>query len=287
VCNFGGLAQPQGQGVLSNINLNDLNSWFLQDTIWDLTQDLSLAQLLYQGEATYLASDWGPIVRALPFEYREVSAPLGAALAALTAAGEQRLSFDNLTFAYARFKGVANRQSVIRIANANAYVRWKFDLELQFREQWFRDIAATTPAGSPWALASGSATNFNITYAGSVFARPVWTLHIPNTNAAPIQSFVLLNVMSGESLTLNFPGNLAASTLWDITIDCGNTPLAGGYFTVKDGSGTFYDPVGSFPMLYGPAGTVNAIRATLAPASGSATGCTIAASYVNRWLGPI
>lgn len=279
ICKWGGLAQPQGQGVLTQVDLNDLTSWFIQ---WDrlaggTDQALSMAQLLNQAEGTYLGGDFLPDVITLPMEYREVGGvPLGALTGKMAFAGEQQLTFDNLTFAYTRFKALANlRQGIV-------FGRWSFDLELQAREQWFRDLSTSTV--SAVTLNSGSATNFNVTYGGSVFARPKWTLHIPASNAAPIQSFVLLNVMSGESLTLNFPGNLAASTLYDIVIDSGFDPIAGGAFTVKDGSGTTYDPIGSFPMLYGPAGTVNAIRGTLTPASGTATGCTIAASYINRWV---
>lgn len=281
ICKWGGLAQPQGQGVLSQIDLNDLTSWFIQ---WDqmqggIQQSLSLAQLLYQAESTYLASDYGPGTISLPMEYREASSgALGAALAKLAMAGEQQLTFDNATFAYTRFLGTQQLQQGI------VFGRYSFALQFQTREQWWRDMSPSTL--SPTALNSGSPTNINVTYNGSVFARPKWTLHIPNTNTAPIQSFVLTNTMTPgpESLTVLFPGNLAASTTWDITIDCGFDPIAGGMFTVKDGSGNSYDGNGSFPMLYGPVGTVNAIRATLTPASGTATGCTIAASWVNRWV---
>ncbi len=127
-------------------------------------------------------------------------------------------------------------------------------------------VPATTPA-----------TAFSVTYSGSVWAEPVWTLTIPNTNTAPIASFQLANTMSGESLLATFPGNLAASTSWTITIDTANSLVA-------DQSGKGYDVVGSFPLLYPPAGQANAMAATLNAASGTPVGVTIAGSVTNRWL---
>lgn len=123
---------------------------------------------------------------------------------------------------------------------------------------------------------STPATAFSVTYGGSIFAKPVWTLTIPNTSTAPIQSFALTNTMSGEALTITFPGNLAASTAWTITIDSGK-------LTVTDQNGLQYDFTGSFPLLYQPAGQVNTFTATLTPASGVFTGCTIGGSVTNRW----
>lgn len=129
---------------------------------------------------------------------------------------------------------------------------------------------AAPPASTP-------ATSFSVAYAGSVFAEPVWTFTVPNTNAAPIQAFSLANTMSGETVTILFPGNLTASTAWTITIDCGA-------LSVTDAGGRSYDLGGSFPNLYPPAGQVNTFAATVTPASGVAVGCTIAGSVTNRWL---
>jgi hypothetical protein len=188
-------------------------------------------------------------------------------------AGDQWLSFDTLTAIPVRCKGIARRTAVTL---APLIPRWSFDLEFVASQQWFQNLTATTYINA-LALASGSATNTNVTYAGSIFTEPVFTLHIPVTNPATTASFVLANTMSGDTLTITFPGNLAASTLYDITIDCAN-------MSVTSQLGVAYDVTGTFPLFYPPAGTVQQIRATLTPASGTETGCTLTAVANDRWL---
>lgn len=126
------------------------------------------------------------------------------------------------------------------------------------------------------APTSTPATSFSITYAGSVFAEPTFTLTIPNTNTATIQSLVLTNTMSNEALTVQFPAPLAASTAWTITI---SVPA----WTVTDQTSLQYDVAGSFPYLYGPPGQANPFTAKLTPASGASSGVTLGASFSNRW----
>jgi len=82
--------------------------------------------------------------------------------------------------------------------------------------------------------------------------------------------------MSGEVLTLNFSPALTASTTHVLTIDTDA-------YTVKDQNGTSYDPLGSFPKLYPPAGTANTFTATVTTGSGTSTGITLSASFNNRW----
>jgi hypothetical protein len=272
IARFGNRPQPNGQGTLSYVDLNDLNTWHLQDDFAaSLVQDLSVGQAVWRGRGVILGADFPPVVASLPVEYREASGPLGSALAPIVTAGEQWLTFDLVTGILARYQADANRRTVIRFGVR----RWAFELEFLCREPFFRDLSSTTVA--PTALLSGSATNFNVTYAGSIWAEPVWTLTIPNTNTAPIASFQLQNVMSGETALVMFPGNLAASTAWTVTIDSGA-------LTILDQNGVAYDNLGgAFPMLYQPAGQVQQFSATLTPASGTATNCTIGASYVNRW----
>jgi hypothetical protein len=276
ICTFGGLALPNGQGTMTAVDLNDLNSWYLQDeALFDVQQQLTMAQRAWLGESVYLASDFPALPLRLPMEYREGATPLGAVLPKLLLAGEQRLAFDaSSTCILARCVGTSNRQTSWRMSP----LRWTFDLLFMAREPWWRDLAASTYINA-LALNSGSATNTNVTYTGDVFARPVYTLHIPASNTAPIASFTLANTMSGESMTVTFPGNLAASTLWDVTIDAGA-------MSVTDQNGHAYDIGGgvSIPLFHEPAGTVQQIQAMLTPASGTATGCTLTAVATNRWL---
>lgn len=268
---FGGLPLPNGQGTLGYINLNDWTSWFLQDVEIDTAQSVQMGQLAWRGRSVLLGVDWPPAVIRLNMEYAEAAAPLGTALAAIVQAGRQYLTFDTATAVPVRFRSVSDRTATVLAPQTPA---WAFALEFAAEQQWFQDLTPTTTGTT--TLSSGAATLFNLTYAGSVFAEPVWTLTIPVGNTAPIASFTLANTMSGETLTIAFPGNLAASTAYVVTIDSGA-------FTVADAAGVKYDVTGSFPNLYPPAGQVNPISATLTPASGTATNCTIAASYNPRW----
>jgi len=200
------------------------------------------------------------------------SAALGVQTALLEQAGQQQLTFDNATAILANFDGLQGRSM---IKNFPPFY-WAFQLVFLCPEPYFRDLSPTTYMNAV-ALSSGSATNTNVTYLGSVWAEPVYTLTIPNTNTAPIASFTLANSMSGETLVATFPGGLAASTAWTITIDAGA-------LSVTDQLGRGYDVAGSFPFLYPPAGQVQQISATLTPSSGTATGCTLTAVAANRWL---
>jgi hypothetical protein len=271
-CRFGGRALPNGQGTLSYVNLNDWTSWFLQSVDIEIAQTLTLGAQLWQGQSVNLGADFPPAVVRLSMEYREAVASLGTALGALAVAGDQYLSFDTVTALPVRFSAASNRQAVMY---APALPRWSLDLEFSATQQFWQDLTPTAIGAT--TLNSGTATPFNVTYAGSVFARPVWTLTIPNTSTATIAGFTLSNVTAGQTLSLVFPGNLAASTSWVLTIDSGA-------FAVRDAGGRPYDVGGSFPNLYGPAGQVNAMSATLTTASGTATNCTISGSVTPRWL---
>lgn len=270
---FGGLALPNGQGTQSYINLNDAVNWYWMGWLGGADSDYplhSVGRYLWRSKGTFLGQDAGSRKLTFPMNYRELNNPLGTALAKLSQAGQQNLTFDNLTATPVKFSAAKSRR--IKIPYSPYW--WTLDLEFIAPTPWFSDLSASTVGAT--ALNSGSVTNFNVTYAGSVFAEPVWTLTIPAGNAAPISSFALSNLTAGESLTLVFPGNLAASTAYTLTIDCAA-------MTVVDQNSVSYDATGSFPNLYGPAGQVNSMRGTLTPASGTATGCTIAGSYNNRW----
>lgn len=274
-CLFGGLALPNGQGTMANINLNDWRSWFLQaDFQMDITAQITTAQAAWRGKGSRLAVDFGATLLHLPAEYREASAPIGQALAPMLMGGEQNLTFDSTTAIRCSFVGSLNR--AISFIGPSRVLRWVGDLQFLATAPWFQDLTPTVV--SPVTLNSGGATNFNVTHLGSIWCEPVWTLTIPNTNAAAIASFRLQNTMAGDDLTVTFPSPLPASTAAVVTIDSGA-------MTVVDGNGVAYDVSGTaFPLLYPPAGQVQQIRGTLTPVSGTATGCTIGASYSNRWL---
>lgn len=369
---FGGLALPNGQGTMTNLNLNDVTSWFLQDWQANLVKQITKGQQVWRSKGVVLGRDFPGFSITLPMKYREASpGALGAALAQLAQAGEQQLSFDGSTFILAEFETTASRQLWIKWGN----YWWNLNLQFWCRVPWFQDLSATNlttvnivnaPATAPTgstasggALATGTytlaytyvtasgetaaspassnivlttgnqqisvsavtplpafatavrwyflsgpttgftvqnsggaftlntagnsaaapastpATNFSITYAGSIFAEPTFTLTVPNTNAAVIGNLVLTNTMSSEALTATL--NLAASTAYTVTV-------SGANFAVTDGSGHSYDIAGSFPMLYGPAGQANTFTVAVTAVSGVPTGLTLGGTYSNRWV---
>jgi hypothetical protein len=278
IVKFGNQSLPNGQGILSWINLNDRKSWFCQAPLIPYAnRQFTLGQLVYRGRSTMLARDWNNWKFAIPFMYEEGTsfggsgAVLGQALAPIMMAGPQYITFDNTTGLICEFSGCLNRKMMVP---ASPYL-WSFELELQALSSFFTDLS-TTSIGSQ-TLSSGSATTFNVTYPGSVWCEPTWTLTITAANAAAIQSFSLSNTMSGETLLINFPGNLAASLAWTITINSST-------FQVSDQTGLLYDCSGSFPNLYPPAGQVNTMSATITPVSGTVTHASLAGLYTSRWV---
>lgn len=372
-CTFGGLALPNGQGTLSSINLNDVTSWFLQDFQYDLVKQVTAGQFLWRAKGTTLGRDFQGFVITLPMRYREASnGAFGAALAQLSQAGEQQLSFDGQTYILAEFAGLSGRKLLTKFQP----YWWDFNLQFWCKTPWFLDITSTTtstvnvvyaplvapsgstasggslatgtytlkytyvtasgetaasPASSNIVLTSGSqqisvsavtplpsfatavkwyfatgpttgftvqnsgtaftlntagngtaspastpATQFSITYSGSVFAEPVFTLNVPNTNTGVITGATLANTMSTESLTISFPGGLATSTAATITVDCGA-------MSVTDALSNNYDVSGSFPQLYPPVGQANTMTVLPATSAGVASGLTLGSAYANRW----
>lgn len=277
VCTFGGAALPNGQGTMTSVNLMDGTNWVMLAIGDSQTLDygnfqFGMAQFAYRGRGAFISSDVGPLTLPVTFLYREVNNPVGQALDALWSGGEQWLSFDGATQLLCRVGAVTNRAML----STAPPLAWQFDISFIAKAGFFQDLTPTTL--SPVALSSGTATTFNVTYAGGVWCdNAVWTLTIPNTNAAPIAGFVLANTTASQTLTVKLPAPLAASTAWTLTIDTGAS-------TIKDQSGHHYDFTGSFPFLFPPSGQVNAMSATLTPASGTATGCTLGAVFTPRYL---
>lgn len=277
VAKFGGLALPDGQGTLTNIDLNDKLHWIIQDWGMDYSQQLTLGQIVYRAESVYLSADFPAAMVRMPMAYRDdgpTPVLVGDALAKLMAAGEQLLTFDNVTAILARFSRVSNRA---RLKPSSPYW-WTFDLEFACREPWFKDIAVTTfaPVAVSGSVTPGTSTAVNIVYAGTVFAKPVFTLTIPVGNTVVINSVVLKNTMTTEALTVTFPGGLLANTAYSIVIDCDLLTVTGG--TVQ------YDFSGSFPRLVPQFGAANnPFTCVIVTASGTTTSCTLGATYKNRW----
>jgi hypothetical protein len=123
---------------------------------------------------------------------------------------------------------------------------------------------------------SGGTATFYVTYSGSVWAEPVFSLLIPTSNPNTITQLVITNNMSAESLTINFPGGLLGGRAYTITIDSSQ-------WTVVDQTGTSYDYQGSFPMLYPPAGQVNPFTVQCVGTPNNPSGLSLQATYNSRW----
>jgi hypothetical protein len=279
VAKFGSGTLPNGQGAMTVIDLNDGTYTRVRGINVDgSARQLTLAQLLFRGRGVYLSDDSGPGIYAVPMVYLEDATHfIGGLLAALESAGEQPLTFDNATTNLVQYRGITNRKPAI----PKVPMGWEFDLELVAKSSYWNDLAATTMA--PLTLVTDTGQGFNITYAGSIYAEPVWTLVIPAGNGVAINSFTLRNTMSLEFLTVNFQSVLAipAATDRTITIDSAAS-------TAIDNLGNQYDTVGTFPKLYPavtqpPTGQVNPFTAIVVPASGSSAGLTLACSHYPRW----
>jgi len=275
IATFGGQALPNGQGTLTPaINLNDRVNTFAFFGTGLVTEDDNVqrgfAQVPYLGKGLWTYDDFGQRVISIPSYYLEDSTHfLGQFLAALSQAGEQQLTFDNLTYIPVKYAGTSGRKEDLGKKGA-----WFYSLNFLAREPWFRDITATAVA--PIAMTSDAGTNFNVTYPGSVGCEPVWTYH-KQSNAWPVTSLQLKNTMSGEFLTVNFNSAtpLPVSTVRDVVIDCAAMTA------ICTQTGESYDVTGSFPMVYGPVGKVNTFTTILV--TGSAGTDTIACSYRPRW----
>lgn len=172
IVRFGGRSLPNGQGTMLNLDLNDWSSWFLQSISKESRQDLVLAPVTWRGKSVYLGGDFPGASLVLSMEYREVSAPLGVALAKISQAGEQWLTFDSATAVLARYQGISNRREVMV---APAVPRWAFDLTFALREQWARDLAAANLSAVNLIYAPTTAPSGAVA-AGGALATGTYTL---------------------------------------------------------------------------------------------------------------
>ena len=273
---FGGLPVPGSGVVLPNLDLNDKVTWYNKELTPKPSVIIDTARQNWRGQSSRIAGDRNPLGIDLKFVYDEsgVGRLLATDHAKLSQSGEQWLQINATQHVLVEFLDL---QPTLQRSGSGSKL-YAGTLSFLARKGYAEDITASSfgPQACGGSTGAGTQTNFSIAYSGSVLSRPVWTLTIPNTNAVTITSFKLQNTLSGEILTLNFSPALSALTAYTLTIDTEN-------YTVTDGGGHAYDPVGSFPKLYNPAGTSNTFTATIVTGSGTSTGITLSASYSNRW----
>lgn len=274
---FGNRAAPGSGIVVPWLDLNDEVAWYTTEFIPQPATLLDLAQQNWRGQSSRIAGDKGPLKLDLKCKFDESGAGrvLAVDQAKLSESGEQWLQISatqQILVEYADFK-----PSSLERPGSGSKV-YGVAITLMARKGYAEDMNPSTggPVNLGGSTGAGTQTNFNIAYAGAVRTRPVFTLTIPNTNTVTITTFKLQNTDSGEILTVNFSPALLANTAYTITIDTDA-------YSIIDGSGVNYDPVGSFPKLYPPAGTTNHFTATVVTGSGTSTGITLSYSYTNHW----
>jgi hypothetical protein len=87
-------------------------------------------------------------------------------------------------------------------------------MDFVVKEPFFKTIAQSSQSGIAVAGSSGgTATNFGVTYNGSIWATPVWQLNIPGGNAVSLSQLKLQNTTSGETLTVPLSVGSGAHTI--------------------------------------------------------------------------
>ena len=273
---FGGRAIPGSNVVMTPLDLNDKAAWTTLEFIPKPTVNINTTRQNWRGQSSRLGGDSSPTKLDVKFVFNEQAAGHVFALdqAKISQAGEQWLTINSTQRVLAEYLDI--QQALERPGSGTKVISGV--ISFLARKGYAEDITASSfgPQALAGSTGAGSQTNFSITNAGSILTRPVFTIDIPVTNTVTIAQIKLQNTMSGETLTINFSPALTATTHWVITIDTDA-------YTITDASAHAYDPVGSFPKLYPPAGTANTFTATVVTGSGTSTGITLSAAFTNHW----
>lgn len=205
ILQFGGLALPNGQGTLSNISLNDAVNWFWMGWWNSASADVDyplhfIGRSVWRSKGVFLGQDAGSRKISFPMRYREITTPLGTALAKLSQAGLQNLTFDNLTAIPVKFSAFRNRQLWIKYPT----YWWQGDLEFLAPTSYFADLAATTLASTPIVYAPTAAPSAAAA-AGGALTAGTYTLEYTyvtasgETAASPVSGNI---VLSGGNLQI-------------------------------------------------------------------------------------
>lgn len=274
IVKFGNLAIPgQASGVAPYLDLNDASQAFVDiETIKvKVNPKIQTAQIPWRARGLVLSRDIVNKTLGLTLTYREGSpGNLGTFLGQMLEYGTQQLTFDNATQLTC---WLDSHTEPTRHTRANPGI---YDVPLVFMaaDPWTYDMATTSFGPQNCGASSGgTATNFTITYAGTIWAEPQYAFAVPaSSNLTQIK---LQNTASTDpAITISFASALTAAVT--ITIDSK-------LLQVTDGSGTQYDWSGSFPGLY-PITGGNTYTATLTCSSGTPT-VPLTVTYYNRWAG--
>lgn len=266
VVKFGGLAIPVLGGTLAYMDLNAGGPWYALDVQMATGKKLPISALAWRGKGVFMGIDFQELVVTIPFRYDESGGNnLFADLTTMQMAGTQNLTFDNLTALQCRLLSAGPPKLVV----TSSPFLWEGTLTFHAAIPWFLNLTAST-------LGSTTFGAIPITYTGTVWGEPVYTITVGATNAAPITTMTIANSVSGESVTMYFYPTLTATTAWTITV---NTQT----LKVTDNNGLEYDVTGAFPLLYPGAQTLT-FSATVV--SGSLSNTTVAGTWNNRYGPP-
>lgn len=264
IIRFGGLPRPDTGVVQSFVDLNDADAWFAQSIQVDGRHiSNKSSQLNWRGKAVWTAQDFIGRKILIPAMYDDgnsgnISYP--QAKGVLTMAGEQYLTFDNVTGIRVRLNSFSQAEP----KTPNPPYLWDAPLEFLSRNPFAEDLGgAMTLTGT----LNGSGQLFlPVTYTGAAYGEPLVTITLPSGVTA---NFV-------EVANTTFGGDIIGSLG---TVSTGGPLVVDStLFAISLGS-TAFPPGGTFPFLYPGTQT---LYIAMAPGA-SFAGAAVSVSYANKF----
>jgi hypothetical protein len=239
IIKFGGLALPGGQGTLGQIDLNDSQSWYVDPKAIKpkIDRHLEVGEYLYRAESAWLSDDFWPMTMSWEALYSDqAGTPWSTARARLLMAGEQQLTFDNLTYTLAKLQD-PGEPAIVRRA---APLWYRTTLKFLCRVPWFTDLSASTLAATslvnaPTAAPSGSPASGGGLALGTYTLQYTYVTASGETAASPASSNIVLsgsNHQISVSAVTPLP-SWATAVRWYFA----SGPTTG--FTVQNSGGAF------------------------------------------------
>jgi hypothetical protein len=279
IIRFGGLPRADTGVVQPYIDLNDADSWWAEDIQIDGRHISNKAtQLNWRGKGVWTAQDFVGRKITIPAKFDEGNSHnMGypEAKGVMTMAGEQYLTFDNLTGMRVRL----NSFSLAKPVTPHAPYLWDAPLEFLSRNPFAEDLGGSVVAG-PFAMGSvpgglgftGAYTAQDINYLGHAYGEPVVTISMPG---------------GGATISTVYVNNWTYNPTMYIAIT--NSFLQGGGHTIVFSSELFttvidftqFAPTGTFPFLFPGINNIGIAVAANSDLGGAGLHATI--TYANKY----
>lgn len=275
IIKFGGLPRADTGVVQPFIDLNDADSWFANLITIDGNHiSNKSSQLNWRGKAVWTAQDFigRKITVAANYDEGNAAGYFGAgtsypaAKGVLTMAGEQYLTFDNLTGIRVRLNSFAQAKPLVPMP---PYL-WDAPLEFLSRNPFAEDLGGSTVITPPMAVGgsvSATSPNPTIVYGGAAYGEPIVTITAPSAviTGVQVQNTTYPNLNVTAAFTVAATTVTIDSTLFAIIADLGLSSELG------------LAPVGTFPLLF-PGNNV-----IYAAVQSGGTNCTCSISYASKY----